>query len=112
MKRRSALFVVTCLLVASLANAATLAPKPEISSTQISTAQLPFCAADLSGPGFLAPPRNTTSGGLLCGPCSDVVCRGATAGAFCGRIELSMHCDQIDSCSDNTYFCACLKNNF
>ena len=109
MKWRSTLLVVTCLLlVASLANSTTLAPTPEVSSVQVSTAQLPFCAAGLTGPEL--PTWNTTRADLLiCGPCSAIVCRGAAAGEFCGR---NKHCDQIDVCSDNSYSCDCLANNF
>jgi hypothetical protein len=55
--------------------------------------------------------RNATLSGLICGSCSDIICRGATAGERCGSAGLGKHCDQVDSCSDGSYFCACLANN-
>jgi hypothetical protein len=112
MKWRSALFVVACLLLlGSLAHAATPVTA-EVSSPQVSPAQLPFCLANLVGPQLptwnATSGRNATPSGLICGSCSGIVCRGATAGQFCGR---SMHCDQISECSDGTYYCECLANN-
>lgn len=114
MKWRSVLPVVTCLLlVVALANAATLAKTPEAQSALVSTAQLPFCVADLSEPQVPSwnPSTTTAAFSIICGPCSSPICRGAIAGVFCDNH--GDHCNQVDNCSDGiTYYCTCSANNF
>jgi hypothetical protein len=116
MKLRSTLLACACLLLmGSLANAAAPAAMPatpanEAVAAQPSAEASPGCpAADLP---FLSP-APTDKADVPCGACSDTLCQGKNANAFCayrnGQVYTCLLLSQ--TCSDGaTRKCFCYLN--
>jgi hypothetical protein len=101
--RSTLLFLVSLLLTASLAGAATASPAPSVEASAFlapaapaassSPAEKPGCPQQGALP-FLAPPPSQKS--ATCGTCSESVCAGYSVGTVCAyKVGVTYTCQDV-----------------